>query len=440
MALSHLLIIAIFLLALLLNSAFGSGGLGYIFLTSAFLLPQIILLQLIPGGNVGINSGGSPLYNLALLGLQCGLVLLFLTNRQIAHKSSIKSFPNDLKSSSLFTDISFFLMIFLNLLESFLSTTKIIPVSQALLYLFVALLIKKKIINFDTFLRSILNSSFVLIGIIFLSIVFRYNWNQSSADFDLLQSDIYFSPIGSMLGLSVHNGGPFGAPNDLGIFCAFICCLAMSTRILSRNIQIPLAILSALTGSMSGSRTFYLLFACSCMLAILSHVLPADIGILMKTLSVSFLVLFIYFMGNLFVSKITSNARNVSTLSGRSTLWRLILENWQEKGFFGHGPNTLRPYMITHTWEIAFGHAHNSFLQYLWDWGVLGALCYLSFFLNAYIVTATKVAAGRSLFYFLCLVLCLQTELNVSFDMTYKGVFALLIYASLTSDHDKAKE
>ena len=76
---------------------------------------------------------------------------------------------------------------------------------------------------------------------------------------------------------------------------------------------------------------------------------------------------------NLLLPLVVHNSRNLATISGRSVLWGIILRDWSSNGLLGHGPRTLTDWVSQFSY-IEFGHAHNNILQYLWDYGLLGAI------------------------------------------------------------------
>lgn len=420
------------LLLALYNTFFGRKSLGYFMLISSFLIPMPLLTLIFSGGAVGINSGGSPIYNVVLLAWQGISILIFLTNKEILGRINFPEMVHSkLKNGFNIIDGSLCVLLALSLVSDFTSSTKILPLTQSSFYAIILILAYRRVIDFHDLLKNLLVIAGIFVAINLFSMLINFRWSQSNSDLELFQSDIYFSPIGSFLGISVHNGGSFGAPNDLGIFCAFTFVIALCTNVLEFKYKLVLGIFCLITGSMSGSRTFYFLTLTAVIILIAAMLFRKSKNPATKVFSITF-GLFVSTQIAAAVSSIISlNTRNLSTLNGRSTLWNLILNHWSDEGVFGHGPNSLRDYMITTTWEIAFGHAHNSFLQYLWDWGILGISSLVVFVVGSWLVLAKRDDISAGVFYLVCIYLCVQSELSFSLKLDYKGLFIVLIYTAV---------
>jgi O-antigen ligase len=115
----------------------------------------------------------------------------------------------------------------------------------------------------------------------------------------------------------------------------------------------------------------------------------------------------------------------------------MILEDWSNNGILGHGPNTLTNYSIENI-NFPFAHAHNSFLQYLWDFGVPGMLS-LVLIIWTTCLEASKTQKGRNEAIGLVITLmCIQTEPTLIIGITLIGWYWLipLIYV-FSSNQDE---
>jgi O-antigen ligase len=72
----------------------------------------------------------------------------------------------------------------------------------------------------------------------------------------------------------------------------------------------------------------------------------------------------------------SSETSGVSSFSGRTYVWGIILEHWDDSShIFGHaGAYSVYDYVLENNTRFTFFHAHSIFLQALWDWGLFG-LC-----------------------------------------------------------------
>jgi O-antigen ligase len=137
-------------------------------------------------------------------------------------------------------------------------------------------------------------------------------------------------------------------------------------------------------------------------------------------LGVTASVLFFFFL-----PAISPDNQTLTTFTGRSALWTLILEDWNSNGIFGHGPNTLTSYSIEHIY-FPFAHAHNSLLQLLWDFGVLGILSFVLLIWSS-CFEASNTEKGRNEVMGLILTLmCIQTEPTMQVGINLIGWYWLI--------------
>lgn len=70
------------------------------------------------------------------------------------------------------------------------------------------------------------------------------------------------------------------------------------------------------------------------------------------------------------------NSQNVDELSsGRTEIWRGTVTAISERPLFGHGGNQFR--LLVPAAQQTYNHPHNSILQFVFDWGVVGAAAML---------------------------------------------------------------
>jgi O-antigen ligase len=142
----------------------------------------------------------------------------------------------------------------------------------------------------------------------------------------------------------------------------------------------------------------------------------------------------VYFFVTKFFFLIFSSSRNVSEVGGRTLLWQTILRHWADNGLLGFGPNTLETYMHSQLGILAYGHAHNSILQYLWDFGVPGVVA-IVFFIVSWIMTmnSRKLDGINALCIFLAF-LTIQTEITFNIGLGFKGILVLLFVSAIIDD------
>ena len=142
-------------------------------------------------------------------------------------------------------------------------------------------------------------------------------------------------------------------------------------------------------------------------------------------------VVTLYFATTKIFLPLVSSGRNVEQIGGRSYLWQTIFEHWDDKGFLGQGPGTLRPFMYTNLGISEYGHAHNSALQYLWDFGVIGIIVFLLFQVSWIISVNSRKQDGLNDMCILLVLLSIQTELSLVIELSYKGIFGLLFLLAI---------
>ncbi|ODU50483.1 MAG: hypothetical protein ABS92_02960 [Thiobacillus sp. SCN 63-374] len=109
---------------------------------------------------------------------------------------------------------------------------------------------------------------------------------------------------------------------------------------------------------------------------------------------------------------------DVSTLTGRTDIWRVTLDTWRKSPWFGYGPKLWDlEFRITHG-TLAAWHAHNQFLQALGEAGIVGLVSML-IYMAALIYYAVRFAGptrGVTLALLLLILSRTMTEVPIRFS------------------------
>jgi len=426
------MLIGIFIFLIL--SAHTNRRIAVFSLLLCFQFPGVLTNIIFGGQSLGINSGGSILVTLTNLILQ---YLIFTIALFTSGNTSIeKSASRNIFSRGQLTVFVFLACLFaIQVHQSFTYTYKIQPIFETLLMIGISVFVVTKKIGYTEFTESYVKLSAVLAILIFVSFLTRFDWIRASNSFTSTNSEYedlnYFSPFASLFGFPKRLAGPFGSSQDLGIFCCILFGLVLFSRNFNIRRRIFYGSIFLFLGSFTGSRTFYIAIMVSLVLVFIQRIFihlnsnPTFFAIILGTLMSYLFTLYI-------LPFISIDEQNIKSYSGRSLLWQTILTHWSDNGLFGHGPNTLRPYMLTATGQIAYGHAHNTFFQYLWDYGVLGCAAYAGFVLGfilllggVRVASKLKIQVHDALYPFL-LLLTIQSEPAFRIEMTYKGVYIII--------------
>jgi len=251
------------------------------------------------------------------------------------------------------------------------------------------------------------------------------SWSHDSTPFFLDSHDSFrFSPFAKLLNLKGRQSFFATDPETFAIFCLIgFAILIASKNLLRKSIGISLIFI---IGSSTQSRLFYL-------------------GILLVTVIQFFdklnyfnkiyrlLILSSLFLLNLLLPWVYASKEKIglSSLSGRTYIWRVTLDNWSNESILlGHfGRLSLKDFFQQTGYRFKVYHSHNLFLEYLWNWGILGLLLSVSLLLLM-IVRALKVESGG--FVILCTLMIvgliepsLSTTMN---SVCFVGVLIFLMY------------
>lgn len=117
---------------------------------------------------------------------------------------------------------------------------------------------------------------------------------------------------------------------------------------------------------------------------------------------------------------------DVSTLTGRTDIWRVTLDTWRKSPWFGYGPNLWDlDFRIRHHGALAAWHAHNQFLQALGEAGIVGLTSMLTY-LAALVYYAVRFAGptrGVTLALLLLILSRTMTEVPIRFSVLLDATF-----------------
>jgi O-antigen ligase len=383
---------------------------------------QLTLVFIFGIKTVGVYEGGSIFANLTVL--YCSalpLTVLLLTR---PHRERLSGKQKQPVSYQILKG-SWMVLLALGFYSAFTAETKLMPIATTLIFGIVMFLIIEGDFDFDMLLIAIYRIFALISGLIVFSYLIRFNWAAyvvQEINILNLDSDVYFSPFSEIVGLPPRNSGPFGNPPLAAVFSVFGVSCYLSSNF-ERKRAITLVTLIAF-GSFTGSRTFYVALLCVFFYHLIKKKLPQEVlafwtGLVLASFSMALLIY------KFLLPLISNDSVTISNLTGRSTLWKLILDDWDSSGIFGHGPNTLTKYTMENVY-IGFAHAHNSFLQVLWDFGLLGFFSIIAMIFSLCIVLSkNRDSLDRASGLVLCLMV-IQTEPTMRMGIEVAGWFWLV--------------
>jgi O-antigen ligase len=268
--------------------------------------------------------------------------------------------------------------------------------------------------------------------LILAGFLLRVQWGSINEYDAYIEAGIYFSPFNSFLNLPARVAGPLVSPQALGMFCTSGLTLSVFQKSNSTVRLLVYSVIFFIVGTCTGSRTFYI--------TVFVIIFLKGISFLPKQYKVAFLpsvgigLLAVYFIISKFFLPLVSSSKNVGVIGGRSYLWETILAHWGDNGLLGHGPNTLETYMHTELGQAPYGHAHNSLLQYLWDFGVLGAVSFIVFIVGCIVTMYSRKPIDLNPLCILLVSLTIQSEPFLAIAMTFNGIYTLLLFLAVFED------
>jgi O-antigen ligase len=317
------------------------------------------------------------------------------------------------------------------------SKAKLMPITTTFMFGIILFTIMQRDYSFDLMIISVYRIFGLISGLLNLSFIFKFDWTRfvvQTVDSLNLNSSVYFSPLGSLFGLPPRVYGPFAGGQISAIFSLVGIACYLASSFPKKN---PISLISLVAfGSFSGSRTFYLTLTCLMTFHLVKRILPKGNVqywlTLILGLGATASVLFFFLL-----PVISPDNQTSTNFTGRSALWAMILEDWNNNGILGQGPNTLTNYSIAKI-NFPYAHAHNSLLQLLWDFGVPGVLSFALIIWTS-CVEAAKTQKGRNEVMGIVLTLmCIQTEPTIHIGINLIGWFWLipLLYV-YSSNHNQ---
>ena len=392
------------------------------YLLVCFFTNQLWLVLLFGSHPEGAYESGSILTNLITVFVSLvPLIILWVTRSKKNIFESTRS-----KLSTVILRGSWIAYLILGIYSAFSSKTKLMPVSAAIMFSLLLFLIFEGNFNFNYTLVAIYRVFSSYTTIIIFTYFVGFNWNQyivgSQNELIDFESANYFSPLASFFNLPPRASGPFGNPQSAAVFSLFGISCYFAAKLPRKNFFVLISLITF--GSLTGSRTFYVTLICIMAYYAISNKLPessvAFWSSILIAMSATILILYIFILPKLLV-KTTS----LTNFTGRTTLWRLILNNWSSEGLLGHGPNTLREFATNHVY-VSFAHAHNSVLQSLWDFGLLGFTCILLLIFSQILSISVNPSQRNRVAGILICLLIVQTEPTLQVEIGISSWFWLV--------------
>jgi len=319
---------------------------------------------------VGISSGGkSSFYEIGAC-IACSFFILSLGYLLWPFRSSLST---NLEKIPLVI-YGWIALILLQIVSIYQDSTKWVPLAGYLTFIISALGIFMFWSELVKLVQAIAFWGLVCALYIAVGIIQHKEWNTSDVYFtdSIFEKNTYFSPLSGILGLPIRNNFFFNAgPQIFGITFALFFCVALSLP--NKFYRVFASVVFLLIGSLSGSRTFYSVVILGLILTVLFRVFKFSYSIPFKIILLVLSILTGFFL----VPFGTGSSTNISSFSGRNVIWDIVINHWNDSSILGHGPGTLPFFAQKSYTQFPFVHAHNSLLQYLWDYGVVGFLIIL---------------------------------------------------------------
>jgi O-antigen ligase len=313
----------------------------------------------------GLEDGGvSSILQIGICVICSGAVVLLMF---LVHKSGEgRAFTNSKLQIFAFAWIG---LILLKCFSIFLDPTKWVPIAN--IFCFTVTIVALTFFGSDLqrILKVIVHWGLISSAFVFIGILMGKTWTISDDNFTdpAFEKNTYFSPLSELFGLPIRNNFYFNSgPQILGITFALLFCAALALH--EPFLKYISIILFLSVGSLSGSRTFYTVVLIVVVVKVFSlRSRFSDLNLLRPVSALMLISAGVYFI----VSSYSSNDR-VKSINGRTIIWGIVSSHWNDDSLLGHGPGTLAEFARNAYTFFPFLHAHNTYLQLLWDFGVLG--------------------------------------------------------------------
>jgi len=318
---------------------------------------------------------------------------------------------------------SWFLLFFLALTQVFFLKNKAIPFFGVLAFLVLFIIILLFDLDFISLARKTADMGFCLAILTLVGYLTKFNFMTSleaggvapaiddptgglgataAAIAGATTASIVsrFTPFNSLFGIPGRAGGFFtdGGPQEMGPYFGFVIAILLVCKF--NKFDYLKFVVIFIVGTTSGSRTFLEVAVVACVVKLLIAIGERQKFknlwrfTIIGSIASFFLIynLVSYVISRSVTAALTQNglagavdnatAQNVQSFSGRLPLWNFIFTRWADDStfyqrIFGFGPETLGPIAQAYFNQPAYGHAHNAVLQYLWDYGLMGAVAIL---------------------------------------------------------------
>jgi hypothetical protein len=393
---------------------------------------QILLPQVFRQSNIGINSGGSSIFNFAMMGswlLGTFLLCLFTFQTKFDTKVKFQSTPRK------FILLSWVLLFMLEIVYDILSPTKILPLLSTFIFIIIF-----SIVFFYPIDSEVLLSEFTRIVSYFgfglvLSYIFRVKYFGEFQEAGLQSDANYPNLLHTIFGLPNRISGPFlifGGVQIAGLLFAFAQACNGLRSIRKNYVFHSLVLLIA--GGSTGSRTFYLVYGIATLLTNTIEASPNRSSSPATRLFKSCLAFSIAFALVRLVSNSTSQV-NQSTRSanGRTEVWTAVWTHWDDKSILGQGPQQFSEKIAPFV-SFLPAHAHNSFFEYLWNFGIIGATGYFLGLFSLVAFCASNLKNSKSTTILLLIIFSVFSERTLRINMQdFVGLFWLIVINSTGS-------
>jgi len=403
------------------------------------LLASLLFPQVVRQDNPGVFAGGSATSNLFMMGIWIYEVFLLCILTFSPDKQTGKS-----KKKNIGFLLSWSLIFVLKFFEVALSPTKILPLISTLVYITLFVLLYLYPIQPKIFI-SVFTNCFALLGVIMiLSFILRVPWFglevENYSQFNMSES-AYWSPLNLFFGLPNRLSGPFavnGGVNIAGLFfgLAQIC----NGLRLSQKYYILYTFIFFFAGGATGSRAFYLIFIVGTFLAQAFDPVRNNSrsgfkrgAIVIFSISISIVSLKLIF------DLINKSGQSVLSGNGRSQIYSTIWHHWSDKGLAGQMPGNFTEKFVSYG-GFAAAHAHNSFFEYLWNFGLLGAFAFIGALLSLLFMAWSVRATSPVPVVLLLGVLSMQAERTLFIGMAEIVGFTWLLIVNSISYFQRAAE
>ena len=384
------------------------------------------------------NDIMSKLYNLFLIivlftlpvteGLkQISLILFVLVGIYICVKEK-KQFKFDVINTSLFI---FVLATFISCLVNVISPSRVLDPLRCMLFFFVARTVGTEKINFK-FMFYALFAGFIVAFI--PACVKKFTSNDPMAFFEL-------KSIGH-----VNHSAIF----MLLVFCVALMSMADFKKLYEKYISITVAGICVLGIMIAGSRATMYLLPVAVFSILLYQFFYKQVNL--KTSFVLIILFSVISISYTYISvNITQDGRIYSQLTkgitGSETRYPIFASafyTWLEHPFFGIGSGEFKIIDITKYFpgnvEVNVSHAHNTFLTFLTEKGIIALLAYLVFQLSLFI-KFIKNFRQNSIVFLALLILVFQNVISlVNTTFHHENALLMLLFWGLALSYIEQKD